>query len=215
MLRWLAHSPVRIGCASMLGVVIWLAMLGSSEYVYSWIYSYLPNNPDYLMLFSRLSLPLMLLVGSAPLLGLWMLGYPVLQRGLPLIGIGILILYGALILWPAYDSGLAWFDADPKGASDYYDVPWEGYHVWYMRQGIQELNLLDRLTLSTLVGTMLASWYYLLPLGAITLALLSRTEPQLEYPRERRIIMYVGLLMTVVPVLTWTASHQFMRWFFD
>ena len=65
-----------------------------------------------------------------------------------------------------------------------------------------------------MIGTLLAAWYILLPLGlALLLSMGFRCSGM---PLRRRwATLAVRVLAVAVPLLTWTASHQFLRWFID
>jgi hypothetical protein len=131
------------------------------------------------------------------------------HQGLLVLTLGLLVLYGALILWPAYESGLAWFTGDPKGAEEF-----EGYHVWYIREGPIDPALFDFMTFAIVLSAMLASRYVLIPLGIVLAISLCWWWPEI-HARKRWLSITASLMAFTVPPLTWTAANQFMRWLLD
>lgn len=137
-----------------------------------------------------------------------------LSRRVPILllfGIDILILYSALILWPSYESGMAWFEGSPKGEFDAYKA-W--YMSWIPFQPFWLREVVGLLIGLTVLVSLLAAWLLLLPLAFSTLLWLGENWSKL-LQRERIGILVIGVLEIVVPVLTWTASRQFLIWFAD
>jgi hypothetical protein len=203
MLQRTARPPAQI-LARVLGVIIGGIVLGlvlftpiSRRFVFPLVQGFMFT-----------SLVFLLVLGIASLVVLWKRGLPQLHQGLLILALGLLVLYGALILWPAYESGLAWYTADPKGSEEF-----ETYHAWYSRQ-VLDPTLFDIMTFVLVLATVFASWYLLLPLG-IALAISMCWRWSEMNARGRWITVGASVMAIAVPPLTWIASHQFMRWFID
>jgi hypothetical protein len=131
------------------------------------------------------------------------------HQGLLVLTLGLLVLYGAFILWPAYHSGLAWFTGNPKGAEEF-----ESYHVWYRRQGQIDPALFDLILFLVVLGTKLASQYVLIPLSIALALSLCWWWPEID--EETRWSTVAVILITIaVPLMTRTAANQFMIWLID
>ena len=74
--------------------------------------------------------------------------------------------------------------------------------------------MLDIVISALVLTTVLADWWILLPLGILLLSIAHRRSMEVQ-AREQQISVAIGVLAIVVPLVTWTTSHQFWRWFLD
>jgi hypothetical protein len=204
MLKRGVSLPAR-GTARMLGISIGIILVGWYLDSLQIQQTRLPAIGTYLW-----QVPICaLLLGAVALAFLAGRGLRPLQRGTLVLIIGIFVLYSLLVLWPAYTSGLAWFPGDPKGSEEF-----EHYHVWYLRANTPDTTMLEIAIVALVLMTVLADWFILLPLGILLLSIAHRRRLEVQ-AREQQINVAVGVLAIVVPLVTWTASHQFWRWFID
>jgi hypothetical protein len=200
MLRHVALSPVRIVLGMLLG-----STLLSLFFFVPIPRSFFPQISQFVLM----SLFFLLPIGSMAWVVLGKHTGLQLQSRLLVFVIGILLLYGAFIVWPAYESGLAWYVGDPNKS-----VVFEDYHVWYIHQYPMDATLFDFISPLLVMATLFASWYILLPLGILLMIIAGRRWSQMQ-AHERWGSMAISVLAMVVPLVTWTASHQFWRWFID
>jgi hypothetical protein len=195
-------TPLRV---RMLGGIIGTILLG--------VLLFTPISRQLVPLFVWFSLffggSLIVLLAIATLAILLKRGPLHFHQGLLVLTLGLLVLYSAFILWPAYESGLAWFTGHPKGAEEF-----EGYHVWYIRQGQMDTALFDVILFVIVLGTKLASQYILIPLGIALAVSLCWWWPEIDVP-IRWSTVAASLITIAVPLLTWTAANQFMIWLID
>ena len=198
MLQRVALSPARMA-VNILGVLLVLVLL---------FFAPVPHfSSSWLGIYYTMSLLILFLVGGASLIALWKRGRLRLHESLLVASIGILVFYGTLIMWPTYESGIAWHVGDPKGS-------FEAYHVWYIHHNPLNATLSDFMIVPIMLGTLLAAWYVLLPLGIALLLSMGLRWSGMPL-RRRWATLGVSVLAVAVPMLTWTASHQFLRWFLD
>jgi hypothetical protein len=146
---------------------------------------------------------------SAGLVTLWKRHQLQLHGSVPVLVLGVLLLYSALIVWPAYESGVASFAGNPNKEPEFSD-----YHVWYLHNSLMSHTLSDYMLVLIMGGMLLAAWYILLPLGIVMMISLSSRWRELQRT-ARWTSLVVGVLAIAVPLLTWRASHQFWLWFID
>lgn len=129
------------------------------------------------------------------------------HRWLVRLLLGMLLLYAAFILWPAFESGLATFEGDPK-------FDWhQPYDVWYLREAVTSPGLLDWAGAIAALASIPAA-FFAVPLGVIALASTRALWGELP-SRARLISCATGLLAIAIPLLTIHAAGQFLRYLTD
>ena len=201
MLQRVAPSPARIA------VRILTALLGGV--LLGLLFVPLPYSFSLLNLYYLVSLVLLLLIVPAGLVALWKRRRLRLHGSLLVLVLGILLLYSAFILWPAYESGLASFAGNPNKAEEF-----ASYHLWYIHEMPMDHTIADYMAVLIMMGTLLATWYILLPLGIVLIINLDSEWRGLQW-HARWATLGVSVLAIAVPLLTWRASHQFWLWFID
>jgi hypothetical protein len=213
MHRWFVAPPVRM-MGSIVGILAWISLLSVCWYLpfwfqhatFGWLLEPVSSAP---WSFPWISVFGALLIGSIPLILWWVRGQGPLHRVTLVLSSAILVVYVAFILWPAYDSGIDWSMGYPNrvGEGPFYTPWYEVLMEWGPGPFAWVLYF-------TLLGSFLAAWYILMPLGLLTLGLLRQRWPHLN-PQERWVSISLSLLTIVVPAVTWTRSHKFLVWLFE
>lgn len=127
-----------------------------------------------------------------------------LLASLPTLG----VLYTLFVVWPAYASGLALFAGDPKHA---WTAP---VHLWYLRANAAPPTLGEWLGIGTLLLSFLAARLVLIPLGMVLLVETVTTGRRWPHAVHGWAYIVSGSAIAL-PLVTWTAASQLMRWLLD
>jgi hypothetical protein len=211
IMHLLTWTPMRTA-SKLIAVLAWIDVLSVCFYplpfwfsrsTSGWLITPISSAPWSLPWISVLAA---ILIGSIPLVLLWMRGYRRLYRINLLFMSSILLVYSAFILWPVYHSGIDWSAGYPNrvGEGPFYETWYEILMAWLPEP-------LGWLVWLTLFGGFIAAWYVLPPLGLLTLPLLHRAWSGLRIT-ERWRATSLCVLAIIVPILTWTVSHKFLIW---
>jgi hypothetical protein len=114
--------------------------------------------------------------------------------------------YLVLILWPAYTSGLAFFDGDPK-------FDWDStFKLWYLPE-----NGLRPLLWPVLIYTIFISIFVpvVLLIGGCALGVSMMKSWQKGRILLQSSLLLLSIISITVPPMTWHAASQFRRWLID
>jgi hypothetical protein len=222
MQQQITYSPARIVAVSALGVLVCVVLPLAGFFLVPDA-SFWPLDGNHNSGPSALGVAILALGVVVPLLVLWWLGHRQLQRDLPLLCVGLLLLYGTFVMWPTYAGRHTVVVMTPTGTGEYDPEEDIAYDLWYSdlvefaQPDYRENWLVSVIITGCFLitgGTLITGWYILVPLGFVTLLTLGRRWPQMR-GRTRWLRLGVSLLAIVLPLLTWSATSRFWIWLLD